>query len=107
MAHLLTAIRSGLRTGEPKWVIPGLTLIASGAFVFANLPIGDPTPVTGRVTSCISSVVRLSGGPSVTCTVALSDGTTQRSQVAAPLAPGTVVTFNRYDRRLVGSDYVL
>ena len=107
MPHLLAAIRSGLKTGEPKWVIPGLVLLAGGVFVFANLPTGQPTPVPGRVTGCVSSVARLTGGQYVTCTFTLSDGTTQRSEVAAPLAPGTVVTFQRYDRRLLGSVYAL
>ena len=107
MSHLLTAICSGLRTGEPKWVIPGLVLVSAGVFVFANLPGGEPTLVIGRVTDCVSRVARLTGAQSVTCSFALSDGTTQRSEVAAPLTPGTLVTFRRYDRHLMGSFYEL
>ena len=107
MPHFLTAIRSGLRTGEPKWVIPGLVLLAAAVFVLANLPTGQPAPVSGRVTGCVSSVARLTGGQYVTCTFALSDGTVQRSEVSAFLTPGTVVTFRRYDRRLIGSVYAL
>ena len=52
MGTVVALLRSGFRTGEPKWVIPGTIFLVFGVFYFLNLPYGDSTDVRGFVKNC-------------------------------------------------------
>jgi hypothetical protein len=105
MYRLFANISSGLRTGEPKWVIPGMILVAAALFVFFNAPVGEGVAVRGSVTGCVSGVQRLTGAQSVSCTVKLDDGTIQQTEAPGHSSPGAQITFHRYERRIIGTYY--
>jgi len=106
MSGVVDSIRSGLRTGEPKWVIPSLVFGVAATFVFLNGPIGESTSIRGSVTSCRAFVQRLTGAQVVACAVELDDGTRQSYDATIVLPSGTRVSFQRYARRLIGTLYV-
>lgn len=109
MSQLFANIRSGLKTGEPKWVIPALIFFGAAILIFLNAfinaPERDGVVVDGQVTNCMYGVERLTGAQHVTCSVKLDDGTVQQRYGAEYLPSGTHVAYQRFQRRLFGAVY--
>ena len=99
-------LRSGFRTGEPKWVIGSTVLLAGAVFVALNGPVGDPERIAGTVLECSSVSERHRPGAVVSCVVLLDDGTRESVRVTRDLEFGHRVHFLRYERRIVGTAVV-
>jgi hypothetical protein len=100
---------AGLRTGKPKWVIPGVCIAAAiPAFFVVNGPVGEPTRRQGRVIACGPHVHWLTRIETPFCSAELSDGSFYSFQEPDYFNRyGHVVTILRFQRRFVGTHDVV
>ena len=101
-------VASGLRTGKPRWVIPGACIAAAiAAFFVLNGPVGEPARTPARVIACGPHVNWLTRIKTRYCAAQLGDGSIYSFEEPDPSVYGRTITILRYQRRFAGTHDVV
>jgi hypothetical protein len=99
---------AGLKTGRPRWVIPGTCIAAAIlALLVLNGPVGEPTRTQGRVIACGPHPHWLTRINTLSCAVELSDGSIYFFKELDHGDYDHGVTMLRFQRRFVGTHHAV
>ncbi len=101
-------VTAGLKTGKPRWVIPGVCVVAAiPVFFVLNGPVGEPTRSQARVLGCGPHVHWLTRIKTQYCVAEVSDGTIYPFQESDLSVYGRAVTVLHFQRRFFGTHDVV